>query len=160
MHAHEMNTFPTSLSISPVIVSTVYFHLTPSSFKRTTSFSALAILFLDLSISNSNYSLSSYIFQHSASSFATADLTASTQSNFTLSSAVAYSRICFTSAYFAFLGATFFVTIQNFELAVAQVHNAAADCETYLTSTGSKPGFEIHPSLAFFQVFSVVSSTL
>ena len=62
IHAHEINTFPTSLSISPVIDSTVYFHLTPSSFKSTTNFSALIILFLDLSISNSNYSLSSCIF--------------------------------------------------------------------------------------------------
>jgi len=62
IQAHEINTFPTSLSISPVIDSTVDFHLTPSSFNSTTNFSALIILFLDRSISNSNYSLSSYIF--------------------------------------------------------------------------------------------------
>jgi len=143
IQAHDKKTLPTSLSMSPWIVSTVSFHLTPSSARSTTSFSALIILFDDLSISNSRASFSSYIAWHSASSFATSAFTAATLSNFTCSSPYACLRIAVTSACLAFLGATFLVTYWYLEQAVHQIQRAAAATDFYLTKLGSKSGFVI-----------------
>lgn len=111
MHAQLMNTFPTSYSISAWITSTVCYQRTPSSASKTTSFSGLPILFVDLSISNSSASFSSCIYWHSASSFSTLSLMTWTASSLTLSSSYRILRDAVTSACLAFFGATFLVTI-------------------------------------------------